>query len=126
MLRIAGAHLQQETILSRDVMYLEHLWNRREPRRGLTFLVADHVRSNGDESQHPQVDDVRVDERHVTRDGAACFELANPLQNGRGREPDRFGDLGLRHPGVVLEKAEDPTVDLVDISLVTHNCRILF
>ena len=52
--------------------------------------------------------------RRVAANHAAAFELPQPLEHGRGRQPHNPGDFSLRDPGVVLEEVEYLEIDGVE------------
>ena len=55
-----------------------------------------------------------VDGRDVARDDAAFLEQFDPAMAGRHRQPDLIGQLLHGQPAVVLEVAEDFSVDGVE------------
>ena len=126
MLGVARAHLEQQAIVARNVVDLEHFRNRCQARRDATFFVADDADPDRDERQHAQVDGVRIHERDVASENPSHFQLADPLHDGGWREADSLGDVGLGDARVVLEEGNDAAVDFVNNSVTSHNVRILF
>ena len=70
--------------------------------------------AQGDEGQQPLVESFRVELRRVGANHSAAFELAQPLEHGRGRQPHDPGDFSLGDAGVVLKEVEDLKVDCVE------------
>ena len=126
MLGVARAHLEQQAIVARNVVDLEHFRNRCQARRDVTFFVADDGDPDRDEGQHSQVDCVRIHECDVAGENPTRFQLADSLQDGGWREADNLGDVGLGDARVVLEEGNDAAVYFVNSSDISHNVRILF
>jgi hypothetical protein len=51
----------------------------------------------------------------VARDDAGLLERANPAQAGWRRDAGAAGELDVGHAAVVLQVAQDPPVDLVEL-----------
>ena len=70
--------------------------------------------AQGDESQQPLVEGLRVQMRRVAANHAAAFELPQPFEHGRGGKAHQPCDFNLRDAGVVLEEVENLKVDGVE------------
>ena len=98
-LGVGGADLREKAVLAGDLMDLEHLGDGGDGRggvRGSGLLVG----SDEDEREQRQSDGLRIEAGGVALEDAALLELADPLEDGGGREPDLAGDLGVRRPRV--------------------------
>lgn len=124
MLDIARANFDQIAVLAGDMVDLEHLSAVREQSAHVVvpewFLTPDR-----DEGERPLVDDVRIDLRRIAFDDTASFELPDPFKDGRRRQPDVAGDIGLGFPGVCLKNLGNTEVYCVDYSASSHNERII-
>ena len=54
----------------------------------------------------------------VAADQTAVLELLYALDHRRRRQADLIADLGERQPAVVLQQAQDVTVDVVEIEFL--------
>src|SRR5688572_8979747 len=110
---VADAHLEHEAVFTRDVVHLLDLGKRHE--RGLrNGRAAALVRPDEHEREESEVDRSWVDAGVVTAHRAPLLELPDALEHRRGREPDAATDLGVRDPGVSLQRLEDGQRGLVD------------
>ena len=121
-LRVCGPHLDQQAVLARHLVNLEHLRDlgdaaRRLLRSGL--LLGPHE----DEAQQGQSDRHGTDPSLVAFDHPSLFELSDPFEDGRGSEVDLPGDLGVRSPRVGLEDLQDLDVCSVDHSQILVDSR---
>ena len=102
MLSVARADLEEIAIVAGDVMDFEDLGDAGQ-FNGRRHVGAVLGAPDGNEREHASIDDVRVDQRYVIPDNALGFELSQPLEDGRWRQTNGFGELGLCGSSVVLK-----------------------
>ena len=113
MFGIARADFEQQAVIAGDVMNLEDFGHGSERLRDTRF-AGPIGGAQGDKSQQPLIERFRVEVRRIAADHAPAFELAQPLENGRGRKAHQPCDFSLGDPGVVLEEVEYLKVDGVE------------
>jgi hypothetical protein len=78
-----------------DLGYLREALRRLDSARAIV-RPHERVRDEG------EANGMRVDSRRVPLDHSLLLELADALEDGRGRETNLPGDLGIRNPGILL------------------------
>jgi hypothetical protein len=83
---------------------------------GAIGALGGAIAGDENERQEPKAERLRVQLRLIAGDDPAVLELADALEDGRGRQAHPPRDLRLGRAGVVAEDGEDFAIDGVDHS----------
>lgn len=119
MFEVTGPHLDEEAVITRHVMDLEHLGHASE-RPGDPVLPRLIGAANGDERQRPETKDPRVHERRVPSNGPSVFQLPDPFENSGRSEPYFPGHFNIRHPSIILKYLQNAYIYFVYSSEICH------
>src|SRR6266487_1399668 len=120
-LQVRGNHLEDVTIVSSDVVALEHagvLFHFAHAR--LIAHVVGAAVAHRDERGHREsrLDAIELDA--VAEDVSRLLEALHALHDRRAGEPDFVGDRLVAGASVLRENAEDTAIDGVELSLRSH------
>ena len=113
MLRVPCANFDQIAVVAGNMMHFKHFGavskGARDVLIGRSFVTAD-----GNEREECEAESLRVDLSAVAADYPSSFELANSLENRRGCQPYRTGDVDLCFAGIRLELIQDLEIDGIE------------
>ena len=116
MLRVTCADFDQVAVIAGNMMHFKHFGAVSKGARDV-LIGRDVVAADGDEREEPEAESFRVDLCAVAANHTSSFELANPLENRRGGQTDRTGDVDLSFAGIRLELIQDLEIDGIEVSL---------
>lgn len=120
MLCVSRANLDQVAVVARNVMDLQH-FRAIGQRLGYALIGRSLVAPDCDERQQAQAKSLRVDLRTIAANDASCFEFPDSLENSRGSEPNRSGNVDLGLAGVCLKLVENLEIYRIESSFGRHN-----
>ena len=115
MLGISCADLDQIAVVACNMMHFKHFGAVRKGSRDV-LVGRGVVAPDSNEREEPEAESLRVDLGTVAADHTPSFELANPLENRRGGQTDRTGDVDLCFAGIRLELIQDLEIDGIEVS----------
>src|SRR5690348_9957871 len=95
------------------MMYFLRFGDPGEERSGLRVTDA-ILAAHEDEGRRSQPDGLRVHARLVPVDNVPLLELADTIVDCGWRHPQAAGDLGVCHPCIALQEADDLSIGLVE------------
>ena len=105
-------HLEDVALLARDRVAGLDLGQRAQPL-GRVVRGAGVDRPDRDERRQRQPHGLRVDHRGVPADHTPLLQPADPLVHGRGGQPGGPAQVGVAHPAVAAQQADDLAVDVL-------------
>jgi hypothetical protein len=112
---VGHARLDQVVEAARHQVAFEdlraHLHRRLE---GLHHVRRRAVEHHLDEDHHSRAELVGVQSRLVAEDEAVARQPLHPLQHGGRRQVHRLGELQVRDAPILLQRAQDAGIDLVE------------
>jgi len=116
VLRVTCADFDQVAVIAGNMMHFKHFGAVRKGSRDI-LVGRGIVAADRDERQESEAQSFRVHLSSVAADHTSSFELANPLENRRGGQTDRTGDVNLCFAGIRLELIQDLEIDGIEVSL---------
>src|SRR5262245_11072157 len=124
MFGVARPNLDQVAVVAGHEVDLEHFGEGGERLRDALLAWAFGA-SNRDKRQHALTQGTRIDLGSVPPDDPAGFQLTNPLEDGRWRQPDRPSDIGLSLARIALKNPRYLYINIVDYLVLSHSIRII-
>jgi hypothetical protein len=115
VLRVTCADFDQIAVIAGNMMHFKHFGAVRKGSRDV-LVRRGVVAADSNEREKREAESLRVDLCTVAADHTPSFELANPLENRRGGQTDRTGDVDLCFAGIRLELIQDLEIDGIEVS----------